>query len=555
MKTISQKKKLGFKEALKQLAPAYIISSVFCYMLFVFEPLLMYSTNMYDFWFDFGTMLPPVLVGFGLALAAMLLVVTAVYFISRIFSEKPKVYYNVTIVIFFVFLVLYIQGNILTKNLPALDGRLNWNNINTLIDDIVSIIVADVIAAVLFLCIAKLGLSKMVKYLSYASLAVFFMLTSALVMEMITWNAIKPKDNGITTANNFNEISDDKNFIILLTDSVGSVEFNDILEENPEYKKVFEDFTYYPDTLGCFPCTRDTIPVILGGAVNKNEMKFTVFSSNALNESPFFKELSEKNYEINLFESELMWFGSKSYSVANSVYYKKLPLTMFWREEIKYVAFKYLPYCCKRFSNIETMNFNKLEDKFAWDDPIIYNDIIENPELSKSDHKSFRFIHAEGAHIPFKYDKNLNLIGGGNYEMAIEATITMLDAYIERLKANGSYDNSVIIILSDHGNSDLDDMLVRANPMFMMKGIDERHTFARSDKPLSYTDLMEIYSKLLDGKTAEEAAADIPDSRERFFMWYDNFKHENHMEEYVVTDKASEWTKFKKTGRVFDLSV
>ena len=132
----------------------------------------------------------------------------------------------------------------------------------------------------------------------------------------------------------------------------------------------------------------------------------------------------------------------------------------------------------------------------------------------------------------------------------------MLNAYIERLKANGTYDNTVIVIMADHGNTDLnsaDDMLVRANPMFMMKGIEEHHEFSVSEKPLSYLDLTDVFGKLLDDKTAEESTADIPDKRERFFMWYRNFRLEDHIEEYVVEDKAWEWQKFKKTGNVYDL--
>ena len=65
----------------------------------------------------------------------------------------------------------------------------------------------------------------------------------------------------------------------------------------------------------------------------------------------------------------------------------------------------------------------------------------------------------------------------------------MTNEYIKRLKENGAYDNSVIIVMADHGNTDLndaDDMLVRANPMFLVKGINEHHAFEKSDKPLSY---------------------------------------------------------------------
>ena len=41
--------KTSAKDILKQLAPSYIITFVFCYMLFVYEPLMMYGTNKDDF--------------------------------------------------------------------------------------------------------------------------------------------------------------------------------------------------------------------------------------------------------------------------------------------------------------------------------------------------------------------------------------------------------------------------------------------------------------------------------------------------------------------------
>ena len=55
-----------FGEHCRQLRPAYLICVVFCFMLFVYEPLLMYSTNKNDFWFDFGIMIVPTLVIFVL---------------------------------------------------------------------------------------------------------------------------------------------------------------------------------------------------------------------------------------------------------------------------------------------------------------------------------------------------------------------------------------------------------------------------------------------------------------------------------------------------------
>lgn len=546
------------KIALKELLPAYLIAFVFCFMLFLYEPLLMYSTNQMDFWFDMALMIGPVLAGFAIFFFGSAVILTAVYLINKAFSKELIVYRIIAVLLFFSFFVTYLQGNILAGGLPALDGSvINWNEFVK--NDVITLAIMMVISCVLIFLLIKKGLKKLLYYVAAASVAVFALLFVSLVYELISWNAFVRKDSVITTNNNYDNISTDKNFVIILNDAIGSSEFNSVLEANPEYKKIFEDFTYYPDTLGCFPCTRDTVPVVLGGAVNKNEMKFEEFSSKTLNESPFFKELTERDYEINLYENELVWYGSKNFNICNSTDYKnyRLPLVTFWREQLKFIKYKYLPFFYKRYSDVETMDFNGLVDKYLWDFRSMHYDITENPTLTKIQNKSFRFVHTEGAHIPFKYDKHAELLEGySNYETEIEATITMTKAYIDRLKANGAYDNSVIIVMADHGNTNLntaDDMLVRANPMFMVKGLNEHHEFTKSDKPLSYTDLMSIYSKLLDGSTAEEATADIPDKRERFFMWYRNFRLEYHIEEYVVTDKAWEWKKFRKTGREYDL--
>ena len=549
-----------FKAALKELLPAYIVTFVFCYMLFVFEPLLMYSTNQLDFWFDLALMAGPMFIGFALFFFSGAVIMTAAYLINKaIVKEKdPTVYRVITIVLFFVFFAAYIQGNFLAGALPALDGSvIDWSGFGQ--NDYITLGVCELLLGGIIAMLIMFKVERTFHIAAYVAGAVFVILTISLTVELISWNAFARKDSVITTSKDFDAISSDKNFVILLNDAVGSVEFKSVLEEDPEYKKVFEDFTYFPDTLGCYPCTRDTIPLVLGGGLNRNEMKFEDFSSQSLNNSPFFKELTERGYDINLYESELIWYGTKNFNINNSADYENysLPFGSFVHEELKYIGYKYLPYRFKRLSKIESMDFNGLVDKYIWDDRTIHSLIKSTPTLKKKSGKSFRFVHTEGAHIPFQYDKDLNILDDyGTYEQKIEAVITMLGAYIDRLKANGVYDNTVIIVMSDHGNTNLnsaEDMFVRANPMFMVKGINEHHEFAVSDKPLSYLDLMDIYGKLLDDSTAAEATADIPDERERIFMWYRNFRLEDHMEEFVVTDKAWEWQKFRPTGNEYDL--
>ena len=110
----------------------------------------------------------------------------------------------------------------------------------------------------------------------------------------------------------------------------------------------------------------------------------------------------------------------------------------------------------------------------------------------------------------------------GTYEKNIEAAMTITDTYLKKLKASNVYDNSAIIIMADHGyHYDNSEHWGRHNPLFMVKGVREKHPLTISDVPLSYDDLQEIYASLLDGKDSEHITHwKAGDKRRRYFMHF-----------------------------------
>ena len=548
------------KEAVKQLAPAYIISFALCYMLFLYEPVLMYSTNIDDFWFDLGTIIPSMLGAFGLFLAMTLALVTLIYLINKRFSETLKVYYFVLFAEFFVFLVSYIQGNYLTANLPALDGgSADWSKYAK--DDLITVIIWIVMGIALIFATVKLEPGKLAKYLSIGAAAVFVMLTVSLVTETISNDAFRKKDSTIATETNINNISSDKNFIIFMVDSVDARDFYDAVNAHEEYKDMLRDFTYYPDTMSTYAFTRESVPYVLTGKWNRNEKSFSDYCMDAYNNSELFLELAERDYDINVYDADIVWQGEKSFDVKNNISdgNPDIYFGTFLQMELKYISFKYLPYRFKRYSGIDSFDLNLIIQKFRWDNISIYNNITRNSKLTQSKRDMFQFIHAEGAHLPMRYDKDLNIIDvkDGSYEQLCEATAKVVDAFLQRLRDNGTYDNSVIIILSDHGYDkygpipQVDDyVLKRFNPILFIKGIDEKHDMEISDLPVSFTDLMQAYKELLDGKQSTELFSDVEQQRTRTMMWY-NYSRENLMIEYETDGSATDWERFRKTGRVF----
>jgi len=542
---------------MKKLKNAYLLSIIICFTIFFYEPITMYANNINDFWFDFWIMLKPILVLFLSSTIIASVLYTLIYKLNDKFLKKINVYNIILVLSYIVFFASYIQGNFLVGNLPALDGtKIVWDSYK--IDNIITLIIWLVIIITYIITIKKYKFEKVINTSKYISLAVFAMLSVSLVTTLATTDVFIKKTILASTTDNINAASSEKNFFIFLVDAVDSRMFDNVRKES-EYKDIFNDFTYYPDTMSLYAFTRDSIPLILSGVWNDNKKNFLEYYDDAMNSSPLINTLIDKKYNINIYDYELQWTTNKVKKVSNvKSACDEIKITKFFAGNLKYVGFKYLPYNLKKIAKIENLNFEsyrkeRQNEAFTWYDKAAY-DIIKNNEINKTNKKMFKFIHVEGAHVPFDLDENLNEIEDGTYEQKLKATLKLIDAYLKRLKEYDVYDNSAIVIMADHGYSyDVVDgkqvpkLEDRQNPILFIKGINEKHEMYESDKAISYLDLIDAYDGLLDNKKSEELFENISNIRKRKYILYD-YTREDHMVEYEQTGKAWETEKLTPTG-------
>lgn len=538
------------KNNIKNLSIAYVLSFAVSFMLFIYEPILMYTNNINDFWFDLITMLKPVLFWGGIVFAAQIIVYTVLYFLY-----KPA-YKGVVIIEFILFVATYIQGNFLAGHLPVLEGStINWNEY--IGDMVISAILLVVISAITIFCTIRFKFEKCSKVYSYISLAITAMiLTSLLSVLLTTENVFLTKDEFYVTTNNINKASKDQNLFIFVLDTMESKVFYEILENSEKYSNILDDFTYYPDTMGAYNLTRDSIPFIISGIWNENETEYVEYYKKAINESKLLNELNKRNYNINIYDAEVPIYRDDVENFENYKFVVKY--TSFIKQELKYILFKYLPYYLKPFSKIDTLDFAACKETkdatlFTWDDRNFY-DSIRTTDLEIINEKYFNFTHLEGAHVPYNYDKNLEKTENGTYSSKVEAMLIIIDEYLNRLKESNTYDNSAIIIMADHGCNINDNYNTNTNqnPILFIKGINEKHTtMNKSEIPVSFEDLNEAYMQLLNGKTGEEVFENIDKNKKRRLIHY-NFSEEDHMVEYEQTGKAWEDSTLVLTGREFN---
>ena len=533
---------------LKYLTFAFIISFVLSFMLYLYEPLLTYSSNINDFWFDFNLMISNII----LYMILIFLFLILVYFLLYLFLRRKniKIYKIILVISFILFLYTYIQGNYLVGTLPQLNGDIiDWSKYGD--ENIISILTFLLVVIVELILIKKYKLDKTIKINCYMTIIVLFMLFTSFISILCNKEIYKDKSIEIATTKNINNVSSDKNFFIFLVDSVDSREFAEVVNNNLSYKETFNDFTYYPDTTSGYLFTRDSIPFILSGIWNQEETDFVDYYNDAFNNSKLFKKLTDENYNMNFYEYEI-YSNNRNFEKFENIklYSDKINSVSFFKQFTKYILYKYLPYPLKKYSKIETASFDscKIEDDidyFKWSNKEAYNNLINN-KLEFVNDKYFQFLHIEGGHVPFDYDEDVNIIENGTYKQKLTAVLKVISTFINRLKENNAYDNSVIIILADHGEGK--DTL-RQNPILYIKGINEHHEMYISDIPVAYEDLIDAYISLLENKKSTELFLNLDKNRPRRVL--NNLYTREIMIEWYQYGKAWDNDTFKASGREF----
>jgi len=304
----------------------------------------------------------------------------------------------------------------------------------------------------------------------------------------------------------------------------------------------------------------------LSGKWFENESPILDYTVESYNESPILKALEDDGYKLGMYVFDMPYEDENVYRFSNVVE-KKNEISSyidFTRLELKLIGIRYAPFQFKEKCLFNTNRFAllwRLSDDYPYvyltENKVFYDRMLE-AEITTVDEKCFKMIHIDGGHVPFEYDENMNIIKNGTYQDNLKASLTITRTYLEKLKDAGVYDNSVIVIMADHGYAEeygfeagLEACEERQNPIFFAKGVGENHEMQVSNAPVSYEDLQEAFARLLEGKESGELFDwQEGDLRERRYIYYD-FLFEEYMYEYKSTGHASDVDAMVPTGEEY----
>lgn len=462
---------------------------------------------------------------------------------------------------------LYIQGNYVPRNYGLLNGsKIDWQKYTGYA---VCSIVLNVLMIIAIILMAKYGREYIFLISNYVCIGLFLLQIVTIGVLFIKKDSVEIDTQQIvSTKKDMLNLSEENNIIIFVFDAFDSSYLQELLnsDEKEKYENILQDFTYYPDTLGAYPTTKGSMPMILTGEWFENDIKYDDYIQQAYNKTNIYPLLKNNKYSIGVYTEDL-FIANDCDTFINLEYgrYKISDYSLFAQKMYKLVFFNYMPHQLKKIFWIDTAEFDTLkslkgsEETFSWDQLDFYDFFCKKGIVINDPQKSFRLYHISGPHEPYTFDESLKYVKNKEYDAIdeVKGCIELLRQFEEQLKNAEVYDNTTIIIMADHGYLGSWTSM-NQNPIFMIKNKDESHNFRISDKEMSWEYLSKIFTGLAKGDIISEdyIANFTPEYNYRRFLryaWNANWENEYLpcLVEYYSKGYAGDLNNIVESGREF----
>ncbi len=535
-----------------------------------FVPLYIYYTNTIEFAATGRTI--------SIALGIITIVLTTI--VSLLTLLLPKRYDPVVISLFVsTSLAIWLQSYILPGKYGVLDGQtIDWQQH----------IYEGVLDSFIWIAILVICFKFFKTIFKHATNLIIALLVIQSISLATSYYYAPPealyKDFTIDESTKFT-FSKKENIIIIVLDTFQSNYFTEIVTQHPDYLKAFKGFTYFPDTLGGFPTTYPSIPLILTGKYYDNSQPIRTFIQTTFNQADSLLHQIKKNgYKIEMypFLPQTIDFSSRIISNAKIDHFNTEKITKVIQSLWQISTFRASPTIIKYTANQKKIAQSLFQS--TGELPKDVNDSRQNItfvqklkdsiEITDSQ-PTFKFYHLPGAHTPFLIDENLNYRPMPNtsqsYSRITEGLIKLTADLLHTLEEEGVYNNSTIIIVSDHGlgmpvsleQSSIPNYVLGSGlPLLLIKPAQATGEFSTSTQPVTLATIAPMIKAGLKTsmRTLLDQPKDLSPTPRHFYHYSWNngggFLNANEylptMREYIINGPAFDPKSWQKTDNILN---
>lgn len=509
------------------------VATLLSFTIFLLGPGHLYYHNILEFPFAFSSILFTLL---SLSLASSTLITLIVVPLVNL-----KLHRYVISLLFGICLALWLQGNLLLWDYGLLDGKsIDWQSKSSY-----GIIDSSLWVGILLVSLLKSQFTY--KYLKKGCIILFaIQLTSLFILvsakESPSWTKYVADDKSKF------HYSFNKNIIVLVIDTFQTDVFQEIIDENIQYKNIFDGFTYFRNSVGGYPTTYPSVPLLLTGQYYDNSIPIQDFFKKAYlsNSIPF--KLKRLGYDVYLPIKNYIYCDTQ---IASNLSFKR-DLFHFKIKEIapllSFTLFRYSPHYIKEilFGRPQKLIHATNPDMSINADIKFLQKMMKQSEVSVKSNV-FKFYHLRGLHDPLPFDENLqfkkipqNRLG---YIKSAKGVLKITNDFLNTLKRLKTYDNSMIVIVADHGtgtpeymSGTSNDDMAYLNPLILVKSFSARGQLIVSDAPVTLADLPDTIFHEIDATNEDKGNSMFhikeSSSRKRSYFSYD-WAFDNWRDEYM----------------------
>ena len=304
-------------------------------------------------------------------------------------------------------------------------------------------------------------------------------------------------------------VSSKENILILCLDTVPNEWWDEAARMYPGMQDALKDFTYYTNAdcgyWGTFP---SVIHVLTGNEldITKGMGEYIAESWDNEKTNKYYELLKSNDYKVNLYitlaediigSNTFEMLEGKISNVEDPINKNRIiDYNLLYQTLLKMSCYRYAPNVLKPWFNVTNEQYISIvtypEYDMAYANHAYYDKLLQEGKKLSDESKIFSFTLLNGAH-EFINDEYCERVSGQvDRNQTIKGISVMLTEYLLQLQELGVYDNSTIIIMSDHGTG------FNAQPIFFIKRQNEQHDkMQETNAPVSYNEFVPTIVQLL----------------------------------------------------------